>query len=400
MAWIVERLGLRGSLAGTWVAISQRNEHEFALGGMKGVIPVQSLRTVASPGFDAALFLKYGPLIVDVGLSPSWSKSHNAIQYRGLFGVVIPVGKNCEFRISGGYRKFTTSTTNSNPVVRESAGPAIQIDLAALLGEKGALVMTTRGSIADSDEDIQPMIALGGEWLLAGRHVMVRDHTEAELALDRAHQAVKAARALLSEGRIRSEIDWFASHEGNLRASFHAVERAVNSLLVPNYTRSHLNVDSFADLKDRAYAAAKYAAEYAVSDTTKEASQLLLKQIRGLPLELKLKLAHFVAADTFDIIGGIKQEGGRLMKWILLQGDYHQKEAQEKLDRYAAILGRFQSLIGNLSDGNIELLNILADTSHTIRCLQGKAVSCDPALSSISHDRITRIFAAMIEGTE
>lgn len=389
MSWRFERFGLRASLMGVWTAIRYREEHEFTVVGKKGIIPIEGLRTVPSFGFDLATFAKYGPLIVDVGMSPSWSNLQNSIQYRGLLGVAIPIGRNSELRILGGYRKFLTTTTNSNPIVRESVGPVMQIDLAALWGEKGAIVMTTRGSITTEGNDIQPLVALGGECLIFGQHELVRDHAEAELALDRANENLKAARDLLSRETMQSEMKSYGKYDDSVSTSIDVVGRAVNALVTKN--------NAFTDLKDNAYAAAKYAKNYAVGSN--EAAQQLLKEINNLTFELKLRLATYIANDTFSVVDDIKQEGKQLKEWINI-GGRSRKFVQKKLDHYGAMLDRFQSLIATLTDWNIELLNVLADTSRKIRCLQGRDVGCNKVLMAISIDQLTKEFAAKIEGTK
>lgn len=391
MAWIFERLGLRASLMGVWTAIRYREEHEFTVAGNKGVIPVGGLRTVPSLGFDLATFAKYGPLIVDVGMSPSWSNLQNSIQYRGLLGFAIPIGRNSELRILGGYRKFLTTTTNSNPIVRESVGPVMQIDLAALWGEKGAIVMTTRGSITTEGNDIQPLVALGGECLIFGQHELVRDHAEAELALDRANENLKAARDLLSGETMQAEMKSYGKYDDSVSTNIDVVERAVNALVTKN--------NAFTDLKDSAYAAAKYAKNYAVGSNGNETAQQLLKEINNLTFELKLRLATYIADDTFSVVDGIKQEGKKLKEWIS-KGGRSRKFVYKELDHYDAMLDRFQSLIATLTDGNIELLNVLADTSHKIRCLQGRDVGCNKVLMAISIDQLTKEFVAKIEGAK
>lgn len=390
MSWRFERFGLRGSLMGVWTAIRYREEHEFTVVGNKGIISGEGLRTVPSFGFDLASFAKYGSLIVDVGMSPSWSNLQNSIQYRGLLGVAIPIGRNSELRILGGYRKFLTTTTDSNPIVRESVGPVMQIDLAALWG-KGAIVMTTRGSVTTAGDDIQPLVALGGECLIFGQHELVRDHTEAELALDRANENLKAARDLLSGETIQAEMKSYGKYYDSVSTNIDVVGRAVNALITKN--------NAFTDLKDSAYAAAKYAENYAVGSNGNEAAQQLLKEINNLTFELKLRLATYIADDTFSIIDGIKQEGKKLKEWIN-RGGRSRKFVQKKLDHYGAMLGRFQSLIATLIDGNIELLNVLADTSRKIRCLQGRDVGCNKVLMAISIDQLTKEFVAKIEGAK
>ncbi len=394
MPWIFERFGLRGSLMGAWVVIKDREEHPFEVAGNKGYVPVVHKLTVPSLGFDMAVFAKYGPLLVDIGVSPSWLNTHNAMRYQSMMGVAIPVGRNSELRILGGYRKFFAATTNATPEITESSGVALQVDLAALLGEKGALVMAAHGNVAKNQEDIQPAVSLGGEYLIAGQYELVHAHSEAEHALERARTALKAAQDIVSEEHLQAELTWYGKFDDEKSAGLDVIERAAQSLVNLKEVPSRKNHDELSESRDRAYAAAKYAAGYAVSDSTKEEAQSLIKKIYTMRAELKLQLAHFIAKDVFKITDGIVRLGHQTKKWIGIKNVRTATFAKKLLDQYAKNLDRFQLLISEFTEGDIELIDILADTSQTIRCLQGKGVNCAPELMAISYEQLAKELSA------